>query len=156
SGALLLAPRAVSAGSLRRPRTWLGGAAVAAALYLLCGPLLGPWLHPWPASHPPWPSLFARAAALPLFAPLERRPRVPGPAGALLPALARGLVIALLAAAGFTGLAEPGALLAARVLALGAPLLELLAQRCARCAPEPWTSAIAQSLLVGWSFGTLF
>lgn len=156
ASALLLAPAAWCGAALRRAGTWLGAAALAGSLYLLTGPLLAPWLDPWPAPQRLLPIALASAAALPHFAALEWLLRVPGRAGAVLPAAARLLAIALIGAAALAGLLPEPALAAARCLLLGAPLLELLAQRCARVAPNPWTSALAQSLWVGWVLGTVF
>jgi hypothetical protein len=156
ASALLIAPDAWCAAALRRGGTWLGAAALAGSLYLFTGPLLAPWLDPWPAPERLLPIALASAAALPHFAALEWLLRVPGWAGAVLPAAARLLAIALLAAAALAGLLPEPALAAARALLLGAPLLELLAQRCARIAPNPWTSSLAQSLWVGWVLGTAF
>jgi dienelactone hydrolase len=153
---LLLSTRLWSGAALRRPGTWLGAGALAGALYLLGGPLLAPWLDPWPAPQRLLAIALAGAAALPHFAAIEWLLRVPGWAGAVLPALARALAIALLAGAALAGLLPEPALTAARWLLLGAPLLELLAQRCARLAPNPWVSALAQSLWVGWALGTSF
>jgi pimeloyl-ACP methyl ester carboxylesterase len=155
-GVLLLWTRAWSGAALRRPGTWLGAAALAGTLYLLGGPLLAPWLDPWPAPQRLLAIALASAALLPHFAALEWLLRVPGWAGLLLPGLARVLAIGLLAAAALAGLLPEASLSAARCLLLGAPLLELLAQRCARLAPSPWTSALAQSLWVGWILGTSF
>jgi hypothetical protein len=143
------------AGALRRAGTWLGGAALAGALHLIAGPLLAPWLDPWPAPHRLVPIALASAAALPHFAALEWL-RSRGWAGAVLPALGRALAIALVAGAAVAGMLPDTALTAARCLLLGAPLLELLGQSCARIAPNPWTAALAQSLAVGWILGTLF
>jgi hypothetical protein len=153
---LMLAPTAWSAAALRRAGTWVGGAALAASIYVLTGPLLAPWVDPWPA--PPRLSAIAlaSAAALPHFAALEWLLRGPGWMGALLPALGRGLAVVVLGGAALAGWLPEGSLTAARVLLLGAPLLELLAQRCARTAPSPWTSALAQSLWLGWVIGSLF
>jgi alpha-beta hydrolase superfamily lysophospholipase len=155
SAALILA-RARSGAALRRAGTWLGAAALAASLYALLGPLLVPWLDPWPAPHRLTAVLLASAAALPHFAALECLLRARTWPGHVLPAAMRLLAVALLAGASLVGWLPDASLTAARYLLLGAPLLELLALRCARIAPNPWTSAIAQSLWVGWVLGALF
>jgi dienelactone hydrolase len=153
---LMLAPAAWSGAALRRAGTWLGGAALAGSVYVLTGPLLAPWVDPWPAPQRLSAIGLASAAALPHFAALEWLLRTPGGMGALLPAFGRGLAVALLGAAALAGWLPEGSLTAARALLLGAPLLELLAQRCARAAPNPWASALAQSLWLGWVIGSLF
>jgi len=142
--------------ALARVSTWLGGGALALALYVLLGPLLAPWLDPWISARRVPAVALAATAALPHFAALELLLRARGWWGTALPVLARLLAVLLLGAATLGGWLPEPALSGARYLALGIPVLELLAWRCASCAPNPWVSAIAQSLWVGWVFGGLF
>lgn len=157
SGVVLLAwgvPRGeISLEPLRAASSWASALFVALASYLLLGAFLEPFgVMVWPsATRLLWSGVGA-LLLLPYFAGCELLLRTQGRTGGWLPALARLLALVALLVGGAVG-ALPGP--AQEAVAVLLPLfvgLEVAAQRLARCAPNPWHSALLQSV---WLSGAL-
>ena len=129
--------------------TWTAAALATAVIYVAAGPLVRPWIDPFPA--PQRISAWAISAVLllPCFWALELGLRGPRAAGLWLPLVARALGLLVLAGLLFsrqTAIA-PGAL---RWVALLALPMELFAFRCARCGVDARVSALVQAIWLAW------
>jgi hypothetical protein len=142
--------------ALRAPRTWLAALAVAGFAYASLGSFVQPFanLALTPGRAPA--ALACSAAALPFFAATEWLLRGPGLSGVWLPIAGRVVTLLVIATAALTGLLSFVIILGLGSFVLSFALLELLAWRFSRVAPNPWVPALVQALWTGWTLAATF
>jgi hypothetical protein len=115
-------------------------------------PLADTWLSP----HRVGSALACALLALPFFGATEWILRGPGRTGVWLPIAGKVLTLAVIAAAGLTGLLPFVIVLGLGGFAISFGVIELIAYRLSRTAPNPWSAALFQSLWIGWTLGSVF
>ncbi len=142
--------------ALRAPRTWFAALAITGFAYASFGAFTQPFTDLWLAPHRIPAALACAAAALPFFAGLEWLTRGGGRAGVWLPIAAKVATLVVIATAAMTGLLSFVIILGLGAFVLNFALLEALAWRLSRVAPNPWVPALVQALWTGWTVAATF
>jgi pimeloyl-ACP methyl ester carboxylesterase len=142
--------------ALRAPRTWLAALAIAGFAYASLGAFSQPVTDLWLAPHRALAALTCATAALPFFASTEWLLRGPGRIGVWLPIAGKLVTLAVIATAATMGVLSFLILLGIGAFILSFALLEVLAWRLSRAAPNPWVPALVQSLWAGWTLAATF
>jgi dienelactone hydrolase len=148
--------RAASADGLRDPRTWLTAALLFVIAYALIGTLYLPLWSIFPAAHRLLWCFAASALVLPYFAASEWLLRGAGSTSFWLPAVGKGLTLAVIAAGTLTGLLPFVIFLGIGPLIAFFALFELVSIRIARRMPGPWVAALFQAAFTGFSLAAIF